>query len=156
SYAGNSALFESHYPASWGTSTSRRFSHITDGTSQTILLGEKSHTVLVETDAQYASTWHLWASGDSGDTRFSDWFPPNAYRPYPSTAFLRFYAMPDGASSLHPGGANFAFADGSVRFLKESINSWKVDGNSEWWTRPGTYQFLMSPSGGEVISAEAY
>ena len=31
---------------------------------------------------------------------------------------------PTMASSLHPGGVNAGFADGSVHFIKNSINSW--------------------------------
>jgi prepilin-type N-terminal cleavage/methylation domain-containing protein/prepilin-type processing-associated H-X9-DG protein len=48
-----------------------------------------------------------------------------------------------GFKSHHPGGANFLFADGSVRFLRQSINMY-------------TYCNLGSRAGGEVISADSY
>jgi prepilin-type processing-associated H-X9-DG protein len=48
-----------------------------------------------------------------------------------------------GFKSYHPGGANFAMADGSVRFIKQSIS-------------PRTYNALGSRAGGEVVSADAY
>jgi len=48
-----------------------------------------------------------------------------------------------GFRSLHPGGANFAMGDGSVRFVKQSIN-------------PLTYQALGTIARGEVISSDAY
>ena len=48
-----------------------------------------------------------------------------------------------GASSYHPGGANFAFADGSVHFIKSTTNY-------------RTYYALATQSGGEVISGDSY
>ena len=45
--------------------------------------------------------------------------------------------------SYHPGGVNVGFADGSVRFIKNS-----VDGQA--WRALGTVQ------GGEVIGGDAY
>jgi prepilin-type N-terminal cleavage/methylation domain-containing protein/prepilin-type processing-associated H-X9-DG protein len=48
-----------------------------------------------------------------------------------------------GASSNHAGGVNMGFLDGSVRFIKSSIN------NNTWWA-------LATKSGGEVISADSY
>jgi prepilin-type processing-associated H-X9-DG protein len=44
---------------------------------------------------------------------------------------------------MHPGGANFLFGDGSVKFLKKSISL-------------PTYCALGSRAGGEVVSADAY
>jgi prepilin-type processing-associated H-X9-DG protein len=88
------------------------------------------------------------------------------------------FAFIDSASSRHPGGANFAMADGSVRFLKETIQSWPVDslgnptgvnggngmfpfdGTSLYTLLPGTmlgvYQALSTRKGGEVISSDSY
>jgi prepilin-type N-terminal cleavage/methylation domain-containing protein/prepilin-type processing-associated H-X9-DG protein len=47
------------------------------------------------------------------------------------------------ASSLHPGGVNALFADGSVHYIKNSIN-------------PVTWYGLGTIAGGEVISSDAY
>src|SRR5262249_9232623 len=50
---------------------------------------------------------------------------------------------PAMATSYHPGGCNFLFTDGSVKFIKNSINQ-------------TPYMALGTPNGGEVISADAY
>jgi prepilin-type processing-associated H-X9-DG protein len=47
------------------------------------------------------------------------------------------------AQSRHPGGVNVCFGDGSVRFIKQSINL------PVWWA-------IGTKAGGEVISSDAY
>ena len=47
------------------------------------------------------------------------------------------------ASSYHPGGVNALFADGSVHFVKNSVN-------------PVTWYSLGTIAGGEVISSDQY
>jgi prepilin-type processing-associated H-X9-DG protein len=49
----------------------------------------------------------------------------------------------DEMYSLQPGGANVLMGDGSVRFIRQSINLL-------------TWQALSSRCGGEVISADSY
>jgi prepilin-type processing-associated H-X9-DG protein len=47
------------------------------------------------------------------------------------------------ASSRHPGGANVAFADGSVHFIKSTIAS------NTWWA-------IGTANRGEVLSSGSY
>jgi prepilin-type processing-associated H-X9-DG protein len=47
------------------------------------------------------------------------------------------------ASSAHPGGINVLFMDGSVHFLKNSINY------APWYA-------IATVAGGEVVSSDAY
>jgi prepilin-type N-terminal cleavage/methylation domain-containing protein/prepilin-type processing-associated H-X9-DG protein len=93
----------------------------------------------------------VWALGERGYTLFNTIVPPNS-KQYPWRN-CRMSAgctscSPEGSSfinagSFHPGGANFAFADGSVRFVKDSVNML-------------TYESLGTRGSGEVISADSY
>jgi prepilin-type N-terminal cleavage/methylation domain-containing protein/prepilin-type processing-associated H-X9-DG protein len=109
----------------WGAS-SVRLADVTDGTSNTIALGERAHSLLTPDSAAYYS-W--WPDGGIGDTLFSTLFPMNPQGRYKdgSLPFAPSLYWTSSASSRHPGGANFAMLDGSVRFIKDSINCWRID-----------------------------
>jgi prepilin-type N-terminal cleavage/methylation domain-containing protein/prepilin-type processing-associated H-X9-DG protein len=183
SYAGCTGIWDgdlSNYPDAMnparvnqinGLFTANRgisFAEITDGTSQTMLLSERAHGFLTGDDLRY---WHGWADSVSVDTRFWTIFPLNPFRKIPDTPETYSSAYTSGASSFHANGAHFAFADGSVRFIKDSINSWATndtgyplgvsqDDQGCFHVKPGTrlgiYQMLSTRAGNESISAESY
>ena len=93
----------------------------------------------------------LWALGERGYTLFNTIVPPNS-KQYPWRSCRLGASCPSCApegssfinsSSYHPGGCNFAFSDGSVRFIKDSVNML-------------TYESLGTRAGGEVISSDSY
>ena len=75
-------------------------------------------------------------------------------------------------SSRHPGGANAAFVDGSVKFIKDTIDSWAVDPSTATplgvtrdqsglfhlapETRLHVWQVLTTRAGNEVVSASGF
>jgi prepilin-type N-terminal cleavage/methylation domain-containing protein/prepilin-type processing-associated H-X9-DG protein len=134
------------------------FAAITDGLSGTMLASEV--IVGVGTGGAYGASFDLrgfswWAYG----TSFTGWLTPNSSQPdlmqssgycvYPGNnnppcaPATTATGIMVAARSRHPGGVTTCFGDGSVKFLKNSIN-------------PLTYRALSSTRGGEVVSADAY
>jgi prepilin-type N-terminal cleavage/methylation domain-containing protein/prepilin-type processing-associated H-X9-DG protein len=151
--------------------TPTRLADITDGTSNTFLFGEHAHARISSGGPNagdvYGTNW--WTSGDYGDTTAASMFPPNYFQTNEDGYKLpKYFQRGDNFAmtfaSMHAGGANFAFCDGSVKFIKNSINSWNAraisfskDNNYNLNGTPfGVYQALSTRNGGEVISADAF
>jgi prepilin-type N-terminal cleavage/methylation domain-containing protein/prepilin-type processing-associated H-X9-DG protein len=141
---------------------------LTDGTSNTLLYGEVANGILTPADSL---CYNWWGDAVSDDSLFGTLYPINAYKKVPRVAEEYSDSWIASASSFHPGGANFAFADGSVHFLKDSIQSWPfnpatgfptgvTDTNGVFTLAPGTqfgvYQKLSTRAFGEVISSDQY
>jgi prepilin-type N-terminal cleavage/methylation domain-containing protein/prepilin-type processing-associated H-X9-DG protein len=160
--------------------TSYNISAITDGTSNTLIYGEKANGKYSQTTTGVSgggspdiNNFSWWADAVTADTLFTTFYPINPFNKVAMDVGVEgITTWLPSASSYHPGGANFAFADGSVRFLKDTINSWPVNpngGNPPGITEangiysinpativPGVYQKLSTRNGGEIVSADQF
>ncbi len=104
-------------------------SSLLDGTSNTLLLGERrldwlrnvNGTGLVQTRAGQ------WYVGELGQTLLTTIYPMSL-----KISGFRYDwdSVPVSAgwvNSAHPSDANVALADGAVRFVKETVSSWPID-----------------------------
>jgi prepilin-type N-terminal cleavage/methylation domain-containing protein len=106
----------SHFRVTAGSvSTNRyvRFSDVTDGTSSTLLLAERS--VVLPSGNDYRS-WIRGNWGGSGTTK-NVTYPINSTNYNGSSNFNHI-----SFGSQHPGGCLFVMADASARFISETID----------------------------------
>jgi prepilin-type N-terminal cleavage/methylation domain-containing protein/prepilin-type processing-associated H-X9-DG protein len=134
-----------------------RISAITDGTSNTFLAGESLNGVSKYDQGGAGSPPRFgpyWGSGTHTAVQ-GRIVPPTAtdvlpYMPNGVSGYLYPTASPFGKkapyawvySSRHGGGVNMLLADGSVRFIKNSISPYT------WWG-------AATMAGGEIISADS-
>jgi prepilin-type N-terminal cleavage/methylation domain-containing protein/prepilin-type processing-associated H-X9-DG protein len=91
----------------------------------------------------------MWDSVNMGggeyNTCYVHWVTPNKNSCYATNGSSTGGWFRDAvtATSNHPGGVNVAFADGSVRFIKDTV------GLQAWWS-------IGTRGGGEILSADSY
>jgi prepilin-type processing-associated H-X9-DG protein/prepilin-type N-terminal cleavage/methylation domain-containing protein len=139
-----------------------RLADVNDGASNTFLFGERSHF-----DPEYDRLNLAFSPGPEPLCHFGRWAnvfasagslaehllstPVPINYQVPAGISAEEFLGPTGAANLrwcafgsgHPGGANFAFADGSVRFVSESIPL-------------TTLRALSTRAGREIISGNDY
>jgi prepilin-type N-terminal cleavage/methylation domain-containing protein/prepilin-type processing-associated H-X9-DG protein len=113
-----------------------------DGTSNTLLLGE---TLPDQRKGRAAPNWAKHVVSTLATTiipinHMTTYFDPDGCTAAPDRYFEN-HNVADGFKSWHQGGAHFALADGSVRFLSQTINH-------------RTYQYLGCHNDGQVVSLE--
>ncbi len=141
----------------FGTGPPISLTAISDGLSSTISIAERAQTTIQEASVNYesASTQHGWWFIGHGDhTLFLPQFPPNGFsRATATDVGCRLF----GASSRHSNGINALFCDGSVRFIKNTIQSQDVDLDTitpKPNSQPGVWQALNTFNGNEIIEAD--
>ena len=126
-----------------------RISDVSDGTSNTILVGERSYydPLFEPAFGRDLKGWNGWWWSFGQDTGLYAYSPLNYRVPadvvgtpqYSPLWYESINARMSGFGSEHGGGANFAFVDGSCRFIADSISL-------------TTLRAIATKAGGEVVS----
>lgn len=139
----------------------RSMGFIKDGTSNTLLMAERSLIIEPKEKRQTgAIVWGRAPASDGASCFHANWRinspnPSNDFSASAGTGPCKAHV----ASSSHPGGALFAMCDASARFISENIATHPAanlctGSNTKQFTGPGfVYQNLYQPDDGIPIGA---
>lgn len=124
---------------------------MTDGSSNSFIVGERDERC-------GAGSWIGARNPQGGGTHGADYLFGRISVPLNFPDNTGSDKCTDGFSSKHPGGGQFAFGDGSVRFISENVHfqnipdttiPWRDNGqtnnimnNETWYDQMGVYQHL--------------
>ena len=148
-----------------------RLAEITDGTGETILFAETAYGRIPKSTDRSSSRW--WNSGFVADTMVAAYYPLNGDLKGCALPRQHLRTLGQAVGSFHPGGANVGFCDGSVRFIKDTIESVAFDPSTGSvpaflqdpttttysiapGARLGVWQKIATRNLGEIVSANEF
>lgn len=149
-YSGNSLV----YSGSFGPNRTFKMGSISDGTSNTICVGERAYQV--GSVVMAAAVWAGCAAAAHDDCIDDSWAtgiaPINPTQPVFVTATGK-YARQQALSSNHTGGAMVGLFDGSVHFLSQSVD-FNMGGSgaaTNTTVADSVYEYLIQKDDGQVV-----
>jgi prepilin-type N-terminal cleavage/methylation domain-containing protein/prepilin-type processing-associated H-X9-DG protein len=138
----NVAIPNKAYQGMFSNDISISISQVRDGMSNTAMSGESSQT---HSSSSYGPFWgagvHTSTQGQVypiSNANYPQYMPNAPWIGPPPVKTPFAWVM----GSVHPGGLNMVFGDGSVKFIKNSINA------TTWWS-------INTINGQEVVSADS-
>ncbi|MEQ1824768.1 MAG: DUF1559 domain-containing protein [Pirellula sp.] len=136
------------YTGAFGPNSNTKIGTITDGTSNTICVGERAYTV--GNVMMHAATWAGCAASAHDDCIDDAWATARSPINPVQTAIYNTYARQQALSSNHVGGVQVGLFDGSVRFISQNIDFLMTGGNNVT-AADSAYEYLCQINDGGVI-----
>ncbi len=137
------------YTGGFGPNSKLSFRDMTDGSTNTICLGERAFST--GNVDMYAAVWAGCAAAWHDDCIDDSWFTGrNPVNPTQTAIYTPDFVRQQALSSNHEGGVQVALFDGSVRFLSENLEFIMTGGNNTTAAN-SLYEYLIHKSDGAVI-----